>query len=76
MEKNSKTRKHKDMIHKKCNALGRFNEWEKQILEKPDSADCLAAVFELYDLMPGQARQRPVNVEGIIKMRESLSCLT
>ena len=76
MEKNIKSRKHKDMIHETCKAFARFNEWEKQILEKPDSADCLAAVFELYDLMPDQARQRPVNVEGIIKMREGLSCLT
>jgi len=75
MEKNIKSRKHKDMIHEKCEALDRFNEWEKQILEKPDYADCLAAVFELYDLMPDEAKQRPVNVEGIIKMREGLACL-
>ena len=59
----------------KCNAFDRFNEWEKQILEKPDIAACLAAVFELYDLVPDQARQRPVNVAGIIKMRKELACL-
>ncbi len=59
----------------KCNAFGRFNEWEKQILDKMDMIDCLAAVFELYDLIPNQARQRPVNVEGIMKMREGLTCL-
>ena len=68
-------RKQKDMIQEKCCAFGRFNEWEKHILEKPDSADCLAAVFELYDLVPDEAKQRPVNVEGIIKMREGLACL-
>jgi hypothetical protein len=33
-------------------------------------------VFELYDLVPDQARQRPVNVEGIMRMREGLACLT
>ena len=75
MEINIKSRKHKNMIHEKCSAFGRFNEWEKQILEKPDIADCLAAVFELYDLVPDQAKQKPVNVEGIIKMREGLACL-
>lgn len=68
-------RKQKDMLHEKCNAFGRFNEWEQQILEKPHYADCLAAVFDLYDLLPDIAKQRPVNVEGIIKMREGLACL-
>lgn len=76
MEKNIKYRKQKDMIHEKCNAFVRFNDWEQQKLERPDTYICLAAVFELYDLMPDQARQRPVNVEGIIKMREGLSCLS
>ena len=75
MEKIIKLRKQKDMIHEKCNALSRFNDWEQQIFEKPNRATCLAVVFELYDLMPDQAKQRPVNVEGIIKMREGLACL-
>jgi len=70
-----KFRTQKDMIQEKCNAFDKFNEWEKQRLEKPDVAACLAAVFELYELVPFQARQRPVNVEGIIKMREGLACL-
>jgi hypothetical protein len=52
-------------------AFDKFNEWEKQRLEKPDVAACLAAVFELYDLVPFQARQRPVNVEGIIRIQLS-----
>jgi len=43
--------------------------------EKPDGANCLAAVFELYDFIPNKAKQRPVNVKDIIKMRERLSCL-
>jgi hypothetical protein len=75
-QKKIESRKQKDMIQEKCNAFRRFNEWEKQILEKPDMADCLALVFELYDLVPDQAKQRPVNVNGIIKMREGLACLT
>ena len=68
-------KKQKDMISEKCRAFGRFNEWEKQIIEKPDHEICLAAVFELYDLVPDQAKQRSVNVEGIIKMRKGLACL-
>jgi hypothetical protein len=70
----------KNVIHKKayvekCSAFDRFNDWELQLQEKPDYAICLAAVFELYDLVPDQARQRPVNVEGIIKMQKELACL-
>ena len=68
-------RKQKNMIRKQCKAFGRFNDWEQQLQEKPDGASCLAAVFELYDLVPDKAKQRLVNVEGIIKMRERLSCL-
>jgi hypothetical protein len=73
---NFKYRTLKSMVQERCIALARFNEWEKQIIEKPDSAKCLKAVFELYDLIPDQAKQRPVNVDGIIKMREGLACLT
>jgi len=70
-----KSRTPKGMIHEKCNAFDRFNKWEERIREKPDIADCLAAMFELYDLVPDKAKQRPVNVEGIIKMQKELACL-
>ena len=63
------------MIQEKCESFRRFNDWELQLREKPNSSICLAAVFELYDLIPDQAKQRPVNVAGIIKMREGLACL-
>jgi hypothetical protein len=63
------------MILEKCEAFGRFNEWEQQLQEKPNSDVCLAAVFELYELMPDQAKQRLVNVEGIIQLRKCLACL-
>ena len=63
------------MIREQSKAFGRFNDWEQQLQEKPDGANCLAAVFELYDLLPDKAKQRPVNVAGIIKMHERLSCL-
>jgi len=57
-------------------AFDRFNDWERQRTEKPDTATCLTVVFELYELLPANARQRPVDVEGIQKMREGLKCLT
>ena len=45
------------------------------MMNKPDVQNCLAAVFELYEMIPDKARQRPVNVAGIMKMREGLACL-
>ncbi len=35
----------------------------------------LAAVFELYELIPEAARQRPVDAQGVIKMHKALACL-
>ncbi len=69
------SRIHKKMIHERCKSFERFNTWERKISEKPGPATCLAILSELYDMMPDQAKQKPVNVEGIIKMRESLACL-
>lgn len=67
------------MIHKYIKALTRFNAWEDkridQISDRLSDQRRLAAVFELYELIPENARQRPVNVEGIIKMRKALACL-
>ena len=63
------------MIHKYINALTRFNAWEDKRIDRISDHRRLAAVFELYELIPENARQRPINVEGIIKMRKALACL-
>ena len=65
----------KNAIQERCESFDHFNEWEHNIQEKPNSENCLDAVFELYEMIPEQARQRLVNVKGIIKMREGLACL-
>jgi hypothetical protein len=62
-------------LKEKCASFGRFNAWERQTIEKPDVSKCLAAVFELYEMIPDKAKKRPVNIDGIIKMREGLACL-
>ena len=56
-------------------SLHRFNEWEKNRRDKMDDDQSLAAVFELFELIPEDARQREINVEGIIKMHKALACL-
>ena len=65
----------KSKIDKHRAALSRFNTWEKNNPDKMEDSRCLAAVFELYEMIPEDARQRPVNVEGILKMRIMLACL-
>ena len=66
---------YKKLILKRNESLACFNAWERQLSEIPDYAESLAAVFEFYELIPEQARKRPLNVGGIIKMHEGLACL-
>jgi len=78
MERQSKQQR--ELIVKHLNSLKRFNEWEKNQLDtnRLDTMDeryRLSAVFELYEMMPEKAREREINVEGIIKMRKALACL-
>ena len=56
-------------------SLERFNDWEKNHIDKTEEYQRLSAVFGIYDLIPENARQREVNVNGIMKMRKALSCL-
>lgn len=65
----------KEMLLKHVKALKRFNDWEQNRVDRMDGDQCLAAVFELYRLIPTEARQRAVDVEGIVKMRKALACL-
>lgn len=65
----------KRLIYDHIKSLKRFNEWEKTGVDKNEKYQSLSAVFALYDLIPEDARQREINVNGIIKMRKALSCL-
>jgi hypothetical protein len=65
----------KDMLLRHVRALKRFNEWEQHRVDRMDGDQCLSGVFALYRLIPEDARQRAVDVEGIVKMRKALACL-
>jgi hypothetical protein len=65
----------KRLIYNHLKSLKRFNEWEKTGIDKNKKYQRLSAVFALYDLIPEDARQREINVNGIIRMRKMLSCL-
>jgi hypothetical protein len=65
----------KDAIIKHLDSLKRFNQWEKKHLDTMDDSYRFSAIFELYELIPKDARKRDINVEGIVKMRKALACL-
>ena len=65
----------KSNIQNHISALRRFNEWEANRADKMPANQSLAAVFELYELIPEAARQRPVDAQGVIEMHKALACL-
>lgn len=75
MSENKKSANQKDILLRHVRALKRFNEWEKNRVDRMEGDQCLAAVFALYRLIPEDARSRAVDVEGIVKMRRALECL-
>ena len=75
MDMNKQSRYSKRLIDERLQSLERFNEWEKKHIDKIEEYQRLSAVLDIYDLIPENARQRDVNVNGIMKMRKALSCL-
>ena len=75
MNMNKQSRYSKRLIDERLQSLERFNDWEKNHIDKTEEYQRLSAVFGIYDLIPENARQREVNVNGIMKMRKALSCL-
>jgi hypothetical protein len=64
------------MARQHLEALKRFNEWEKRLTIRPGPEQALKTIFKMVDLIPEKARQKPVDVKGIEKMREMLACLS
>jgi hypothetical protein len=65
----------KNLYSVRAAALRRFNEWEEQHPLELDPGQALAAIGALYELIPPEARKRPVDTEGVRKMHAALSCL-
>ena len=70
-----RTKADKFNIQKHICALRRFNEWEADRADKMPGSQSLAAVFELYEVIPEAARQRAVDAQGVIEMHKALACL-
>lgn len=57
-------------------ALRRFNEWEEKNPVRLEAAETVAAIGFLYDLLPPESRERPIDPSGIMKMHRALSVLS
>lgn len=65
----------KEKIIKHLNALNRYNQWEDTLSIPMDPEKRISLVSGLYELIPKKNRQRTVNTDGIIQMRQALSLL-
>ncbi len=57
-------------------ALERFSAWEEKHPRVETSQAALNAVGFLYDLLPVEARRRPVDTRGIQALHGALAALT
>lgn len=64
-----------DALRAHLAALRRFNEWEEKNPIRLEPAEAIAAVGFLYDLLPPESRERPIDPSGIMKMHRALSVL-
>lgn len=57
-------------------ALEKFARWERLNPLSATPQAVLSGVGRLYDLLPPQARKRPVDTEGVRELQRQLSVLT
>ncbi len=65
----------KDMIYRHFKALDRFRKWENTYVADLAPEHKLAAVFEIYERIPENARNRCIHTEGVMEMHRKLACL-
>jgi hypothetical protein len=60
----------------RAEAFRRYAEWEAKHVETYQAADAVAGVGWLYELLPVECRQRPIDTQGIAKLHRSLALLS
>ena len=53
----------------------RHAEWQRRNPSWPDAASALAQVAGLYEVLPPDARERPISTEGVAAMHRALAVL-
>lgn len=56
-------------------ALERFAAWEADHPPRQSSAQALEGIGFLYELLPPEARARPVDPSGVMKLHRALALL-
>ncbi len=64
-----------DAVRRHLSALRTFNEWEERNPMRLGPAEAIAAIGFLYDVLPPESRERPIDTSGIQKMHRALSVL-
>jgi hypothetical protein len=64
-----------DAVRQRLAALERFERWAKEHPTYPEPAAALSGVGLLYDLLPADARSRPIDTSGVAKLHRDLSVL-
>lgn len=52
-----------------------FEQWERDHACKDSAAEALSLAAGLYELLPREARMRPVTTEGVVEMHRQLAVL-
>lgn len=64
-----------DAVRQRLAALERFERWAEEHPAYPEPAAALSGVGLLYDLLPADARSRPIDPGGVGELHRCLSVL-
>ena len=59
-------------LKRRLEAFVAFERWEQTLQSRRSPADALAAATWLYDLLPADAKHRPVDASGVQRLQASL----
>jgi len=59
-------------LRRRLAAFAEFERWEQTAQSRRSHADAVAAVSWLYDLLPAEARYRPLDTSGVQRLHALL----
>lgn len=62
-------------FRERAEAFGRYAEWQANHIETYQPADAVAGVAWLYELLPMDCRQRPIDIRGVAELHRCLAVL-
>ena len=63
------------MLEARLEGFERFSEWERSNPLSPNPQAAISGIGLLYDLLPLDARERPIDTTGVGEMHRCLSVL-